>query len=201
VNPFQTIERRDVGITLRIRPQIGESGTVRMQIYQEVSNVIDQVTPGTTNAGPATRKRLIESNVVVDDGGIIVIGGLIEDRFVDNKSQVPLLGDIPWLGALFRSQSRTKTRTNLMVFLRPVVLRDAASADKLSLDRYDLIRAQQKGAQPERSVVMPINESPVLPPPREGLSIQTLPVTPIRGILPADPAASAPVPMAPPAPN
>jgi general secretion pathway protein D len=200
VNPFQTIERRDVGITLRIRPQVGEGGTVRMAIFQEVSNIIDQVAPGTTNAGPSTNKRLIESNVVVDDGGIIVIGGLIEDRFVDNKSQVPLLGDIPWLGALFRSQSRTKTRTNLMVFLRPVVLRDAASTDKLSLDRYDLIRAQQKDSQPSRSLVMPINESPVLPPMRDGLPIQTLPVTPIRGLLPPDPAASGAVPPgAPPA--
>jgi general secretion pathway protein D len=199
VNPFQTIERRDVGITLRIRPQVGESGTVRMQIYQEVSNIIDQVAPGTTNAGPSTNKRLIESNVVVDDGGIIVIGGLIEDRFVDNKSQVPLLGDIPWLGALFRSQSRTKTRTNLMVFLRPVVLRDAASADKLSLDRYDLIRAQQKDSQPARSIVMPINESPVLPPTREGMPVPTLPVAPIRGLLPPDPAAAGVAPAAPPA--
>jgi len=197
VNPFQTIERRDVGITLRIRPQVGESGTVRMQIYQEVSNIIDQVAPGTTNAGPSTNKRLIESNVVVDDGGIIVIGGLIEDRFVDNKSQVPLLGDIPYLGALFRSQSRTKTRTNLMVFLRPVVLRDAASTDKLSLDRYDLIRAQQKDSQPDRSLVMPINESPVLPPMRDGMPIPTLPVTPIRGLLPPDPAASGVPPAAP----
>ena len=204
VNPFQTIERRDVGITLRIRPQIGEGGTVRMAIYQEVSTIIDKVAPGTTNAGPSTNKRLIESNVVVDDGGIIVIGGLIEDRFVDNKSQVPLLGDIPWIGALFRSQSRTKTRTNLMVFLRPVVLRDAASADKLSLDRYDLIRSQQQETQPARSIVMPINEAPVLPPMREGLPIPTLPVTPIRGVLPvpvdpADPAASGAVPTAPPA--
>jgi general secretion pathway protein D len=197
VNPFQTIERRDVGITLRIRPQVGESGTVRMQIYQEVSNIIDQVAPGTTNAGPSTSKRLIESNVVVDDGGIIVIGGLIEDRFVDNKSQVPLLGDIPYLGALFRSQSRTKTRTNLMVFLRPVVLRDAASTDKLSLDRYDLIRAQQKDSQPSRSLVLPINESPVLPPMRDGMPIQTLPVTPIRGLLPPEPAASGVPPAAP----
>ena len=194
VNPFQTIERRDVGITLRIRPQIGESGTVRMAIFQEVSTIIDKVAPGTTNAGPSTNKRLIESNVVVDDGGIIVIGGLIEDRFVDNKSQIPLLGDIPYLGALFRSQSRTKTRTNLMVFLRPVVLRDAASADKLSLDRYDLIRAQQKDSQPAQSIVMPINDAPVLPPMRDGTPIPTLPVAPIRGVLPlpADPAASEP---------
>src|SRR6185295_13410925 len=123
-SPFQTIERKDVGITLRIRPQIGDNGTIRMTIFQEASSLSQQVAPGTSNAGPSTNKRSIESNVVVDDGQIIVLGGLIEDRYTDNKSKVPLLGDIPYLGALFRSESRTKTRTNLMVFLRPVVMRD-----------------------------------------------------------------------------
>jgi general secretion pathway protein D len=164
VNPFQTIERKDVGLTLRVKPQIGEGGTVRMQIFLESSSVADKVAPGTTNAGPSTNKRQIETNVVVDDGGIVVLGGLIEDRFTENKSKVPLLGDLPWVGGLFRSESRSKNRTNLMVFLRPTVLRDAASADKLSMDRYDLIRAQQKDAQPEPSRMMPINESPVIPP-------------------------------------
>ena len=163
-SPFQTIERKDVGITLRIRPQIGEDGAVRMTIYQEQSAVKDTAAVGTSNAGPSTTKRSIESTVVVDDGGIIVLGGLIEDRFVENKSKVPLLGDIPYVGALFRSESREKKRTNLMVFLRPIVMRDAASANKLSVDRYDLIRAQQQRAQPEPSKAMPINEAPVLPP-------------------------------------
>ena len=176
-NPFQTIERKDVGITLRIRPQIGEGGTIRMQIYQESSSVSDKVAPGTTNAGPSTNKRLIESNVIVDDGGIIVLGGLIEDKFVDNKSQVPLLGDIPGIGALFRSQNRTKTRTNLMVFLRPIVLRNAAASESLTLDRYDIIRSQQRDAQPTPSVVTPINESPVLPPMRQAPPAAA-PVTP-----------------------
>jgi general secretion pathway protein D len=163
-NPFQTIERKDVGITLRIRPQIGENGVVRMTIFQESSSLSEKVAPGTSNAGPTTNKRSIESNVVVDDGQIIVLGGLIEDKFTEKKSKVPLLGDLPYVGALFRSESREKNRTNLMVFLRPVVLRDAESANKLSLDRYDLIRAQQKDAQPSSSLLMPINESPVLPP-------------------------------------
>ncbi len=165
-NPFQTIERKDVGITLRIKPQVGEGGTVRMQIYQESSSVSDKVAPGTTNAGPSTNKRQIESNVMVDDGGIIVLGGLIEDRFVENKSKVPLLGDLPYVGGLFRSESRTKNRTNLMVFLRPVVLRDATSTDKLTLDRYDVIRAQQKDAQPLPNPMLPLKDSPVLPPMR-----------------------------------
>ena len=165
-SPFQTIERKDVGITLRIKPQVGEGGTVRMTIFQESSSVSDKVAPGTSNAGPSTDKRSIESTVVVDDGAILVLGGLIEDRFTDKKSKVPLLGDIPVLGALFRSESRTRSRTNLMVFLRPVVLRDADSANKLSLDRYDIIRARQKDAQPASSLLLPINESPVIPPQR-----------------------------------
>ena len=163
-NPFQTIERKDVGLTLRIKPQIGEGGTVRMTIYQESSSVQDKAAVGTSNAGPSTNKRSIESNVVVDDGAILVLGGLIEDRFTENNAKVPLLGDLPLVGNLFRSQRRTKTRTNLMVFLRPVVLRDAASANSLSLDRYDLIRAQQKDSQPAQSFVLPINDAPVVPP-------------------------------------
>jgi general secretion pathway protein D len=163
LNPFQTIERKDVGLTLRVRPQVGEGGTVRMSIYLESSSVSEKVAPGTSNAGPSTNKRQIESNVVVDDGGIIVLGGLIEDRFTESRSKVPLLGDLPYVGGLFRSESRTKTRTNLMVFLRPVVLRDAASGDRLSLDRYELMRAQQQGSQPAPNPMLPLGEAPVLP--------------------------------------
>jgi general secretion pathway protein D len=162
-SPFQTIERKDVGITLRIKPQVGEGGTVRMVIFQESSSISQQVAPGTSNAGPSTDKRSIESTVVVDDGAILVLGGLIEDRFTDQKSKVPLLGDIPVLGNLFRSESRTRRRTNLMVFLRPVVLRDADTAAKLSIDRYDIIRARQKDTQPAPNVLLPINESPIIP--------------------------------------
>ena len=165
-NPFQTIERKDVGITLRIRPQIGEGGTVRMTIFQEQSSVKETTAAGTTNAGPSTTKRSIEGTVVVDDGQILVLGGLIEDRYVTSKSKVPLLGDIPFLGALFRSESRERKRTNLMVFLRPIVMRDADSANRFSLDRYEQIRGEQKAAQPSPSLVLPINESPVLPPMR-----------------------------------
>jgi general secretion pathway protein D len=163
-SPFQTIERKDVGITLRIRPQIGEDGVVKMTIYQEQSSVKETAAVGTSNAGPSTTKRSIESTVVVDDGQIIVLGGLIEDRFVENRSKVPLLGDIPYVGGLFRSESRERKRTNLMVFLRPVVMRDASSLNKVSTDRYDQIRSQQQDSQPAPSAVMPINEAPVLPP-------------------------------------
>jgi general secretion pathway protein D len=163
-NPFQTIERKDVGITLRIRPQIGEGGTVRMTIFQEQSSVKADAAVGTTNAGPSTSKRSIEGTVVVDDGAILVLGGLIEDRFITTRSKVPLLGDIPLLGALFRSESRERRRTNMVVFLRPVVLRDAAGSHQFSIDRYDQIRGEQRATQPQPSAVLKINESPVLPP-------------------------------------
>jgi general secretion pathway protein D len=102
-SPFQTIERKDVGVTLRIRPQVGESGTVRMTIYQEQSAVLSVPATGTLNAGPSTTKRSIESQVVVEDGQIIVLGGLIEDRYEENKSKVPLLGDIPIISSATRS--------------------------------------------------------------------------------------------------
>ena len=163
-SPFQTIERKDVGLTLRIKPQIGEGGTVRMTIFQESSNVLDRAVPGTTNAGPSTTKRSIESTVVVDDGQIIVLGGLMEDSYTDSRSKVPLLGDVPGIGQLFRSENRSRRKTNLMVFLRPVVMRDQDAASKFSLDRYDLIRAQQKETQPTPRVLVPVNEAPILPP-------------------------------------
>ena len=163
-SPFQTIERKDVGITLKIKPQIGENGTVRMVIYQESSSVSSTAAVGTSSSGPTVNKRSIESTIVVDDGQIIVLGGLIEDNYDSTRSKVPLLGDIPYLGALFRSDTRTRRKTNLMVFLRPVVMRDQGSANKLSLDRYDYIRAEQQSSQPPYSAILQINESPVLPP-------------------------------------
>jgi general secretion pathway protein D len=162
VNPFQTVERKDVGITLRVKPQISENGTIKMQIFQEVSSV-DAATKGDAS-GPTTNKRSIESNVLVQDGGIVVIGGLLQDDYGSTQNKVPGLGDIPLLGALFKSESRSRKKTNLMVFLRPVVVRDSESTENLSLDRYDIMRSLQKDAQPNPSWVLPINESPVLPP-------------------------------------
>ncbi|HVK32847.1 MAG TPA: type II secretion system secretin GspD [Burkholderiaceae bacterium] len=190
-NPFQTVERKDVGLTLRIKPQIGEGGTVRLTIFQESTDVIAQAT-GTSGTGPTTSKRSIESNVVVDDGSILVLGGLIEDRFEDNKSKVPLLGDIPVVGHLFRSESRTKRRTNLMVFLRPIVMRSADDAKKLSLDRYDLIRGQQLNAKPDTHILLPVGEAPVLPPQRAPQAPTTLPPVAAPAPAPASAPASAP---------
>ena len=189
VNPFQTIERKDVGITLRVRPQISENGTVKMQIFQEVSNV--EQSSLTSVTGLITNKRSIESNVIVEDGGIIVLGGLLQDDYVDGEQKVPVLGDVPVLGNLFRTQSRTRTKRNLMVFLRPVVLRDATQSELLSIDRYELMRGKQIGAQPPASVVTPVNQGPVMPPmmgtPLPGPSANPPPATPSQPI-PAVPA-------------
>ena len=161
VNPFQTIERKDVGLTLRVKPQISENGTVKLQIFQEVSSV----QASTINApnGPTTNKRSIESNVLVDDGSIVVLGGLLQDEYAGNQEKVPGIGDLPIFGNLFKSETRSRRKTNLMVFLRPVVVRDAQQSDDLSFDRYDLMRLKQEVAQPPVSTVVPVNSGPVLP--------------------------------------
>ena len=170
VNPFQTIERKDVGLTLRVRPQISENGTIKMTIYQEVSNVQPQSVNSPT--GLITNVRSIESTVLVDDGAIVVLGGLLQDEYAGNQDKVPGLGDVPVLGNLFRSESRSRRKTNLMVFLRPVVMRDSRETTNLALDRYDLMRAAQREVQPANSSVLPINESPVLPPPNEAPKVR-----------------------------
>jgi general secretion pathway protein D len=164
-NPFQTIERKDVGLVLRIRPQIGEGNTVRMTIFQESSAVLSTTAAGTANAGPSTTKRSIESTVVVDDGDILVLGGLIEDSYNDTRSKVPLLGDIPVIGGLFRSENRSRKKTNLMVFLRPVVMRTQEASNQLSMDRYELMRTMQNETQPQQRLLVPVNQAPVLPAP------------------------------------
>ena len=205
-NPFQTIERKDVGLTLRIKSQIGEGGTIRLIIYQEDSRVV----PSSRNSpqGLTTDKSAIETTVVVDDGQIMVLGGLLKDEYGGSVQQVPFLGDIPVVGALFRYDSRTRTKSNLMVFLRPIIVRNQEDLSALSMDRYDLIRAaQQSVGQPVQRAIMPINDAPLAPPaPPQG------PGSPFRnGAVPPplswpDPRpapptapASAPPPAAPPA--
>ena len=163
VNPFTTVERKDVGLMLRVRPQINENGTVKLAIYQEVSKIEGSMLKDPN--GPTTSKRSIESNVLVEDGNIIVLGGLLEDSYQQGEDKVPLLGDIPYVGNLFRSESRSRKKTNLMVFLRPVVVRDAQASDTLMQDRYEAIRALQTSAQPVPSVLLnSVNGAPLLPP-------------------------------------
>lgn len=161
VNPFQTIERKDVGLTLRVRPQISANGTVKLQVFQEVSSV--QASSINAPSGLITNKRSIESSVLVEDGSIVVLGGLLQDEYAGNQERVPGLANVPLFGNLFKSESRSRKKTNLMVFLRPVVVRDAESSQALSLDRYELMRGAQQQAQPLASSVMPVQASPVLP--------------------------------------
>ena len=166
VNPFQTVERKDVGLTLRVKPQISETGTVKLTIFQEVSSV--DYTKA-SSIGLITNKRSIESNVLVEDGSVIVLGGLLSDTFSGTKSQVPGLGDIPGLGWLFRNESRTRSKANLMVFLRPIVVRDASATEALSSSRYQQMMGVQNNAQPSSNILLdtggaaklpPINQSP-----------------------------------------
>src|SRR3954470_6987321 len=159
VNPFQTVERRDVGITLRVRPQISESGTIKMVIYQEVSSVQEPVSP----TGIITNMRAIETNVLVDDGSIVVLGGLVQDSVSNSMEKVPLLGDLPLVGGLFRFETRKQSKTNLMVFLRPFIVRDENDARGVTVDRYDRMRILQQNTRTPSSVVLPNLEGPVLP--------------------------------------
>jgi general secretion pathway protein D len=161
VNPFQTIERKDVGLTLRVKPQISENGTVKMQIFQEVSSID---TRSSSTAGLITNKRSIESSVLVDDGSIVVLGGLLQDDTTNSQEKVPGLGDIPFFGNLFKAEARNRKKTNLMVFLRPVVVRDGAAAEALSLGRYEQMRLNQQGFQPANTDALPVPGSAVLPP-------------------------------------
>ena len=142
-SPFQTIERKDVGTMLRVRPQVSEGGTVKMEIAQEISSVVDT----SQAAGIITNRRAIDSNVLVDDGQIVVLGGLIEDTVEGGISKVPLLGDIPGLGRLFRYDNRKRVKTNLLIFLRPVVLRSADQAWDVTANRYDYINQRSQDAR------------------------------------------------------
>jgi general secretion pathway protein D len=177
VTPFQTIERKDVGVTLRVRPQITEGGSVRVNVYEEVSSVSDTTNP----AGIIINKRALESTVLIDDGSIIVLGGLIQDSQTDGTQKLPFLGDIPVAGALFRYDTRSRSKTNLMVFLRPTIVRNAAAGTQLTTDRYDYIIGEQKSIRNDPSVIPPVlpnmddprlpvalpPKAPLLPPPSQ----------------------------------
>ena len=159
-SPFQTIERKDVGLTLRIKPTILEGGTVKLQVYQEVSSVNSL----TNAAGIITNTRSLQSVVLVDEGQIVVLGGLIQDSVTQQEDKVPLLSSIPWLGNLFRHEIRQRTKTNLMIFIRPYVLRTATAPDTLTQDRYDYLRGEQKAGQAVSRTVLPDMPAPTLPP-------------------------------------
>jgi general secretion pathway protein D len=165
-NPFQTIERKDIGLTLRVQPQVSEAGAVKLRIYQEVSSVTrDKALVQSSDI--ITNKRSLESTVLVDDGQIVVLGGLIQDDQQASVDKVPLLGDIPYIGALFKYETRNRKRTNLMVFLRPVVLKDLHGAQAITADRYDFIRGQQGQMRLPWNVLLPETRATPLPPMEE----------------------------------
>ncbi len=161
-NPFQTIQREDIGLKLNIRPQISEGGTVKLDIYQEVSNIDNQTSQAA--AGLVTNKRAMDTSVLLDDGQIMVLGGLLEDSVVNGRDAVPVLGSIPVLGALFRYDTRERVKTNLMVFLRPYVVRDSAGGQGLTQSRYNFMRRAQSRVQPAGNPLLPDMTAPVLPP-------------------------------------
>jgi general secretion pathway protein D len=161
VQPFQTIERRDIGVLLRVRPQITEGGTIRLLIYQEVS----RIDTFTTQQGLVLSKRALESSVIVDDQQVAVLGGLIQDSFTDGSDRVPVVGDIPVIGAFFRYDARKRQKVNLLVFLKPTVVRSDAQGKTLTSERYDYIMGEQLRNRPEYRYFWNDQTVPTLPPP------------------------------------
>jgi len=160
VNPFTTYNRQDVGLILRVRPQISENAIVKMQIYQEVSSVV--AATANASSGPTLNKRDIETNVIIDDGQILVLGGLIDNQYTDSTSGIPYLSQIPIIGALFRSDSNTRTKTNLLVFLRPYILRDKGQDQEITANRMQFMDAKQGEFKPSTMLLPPVKDMPKL---------------------------------------
>jgi len=152
--PFQTIQREDVGIKLKVLPQINEGNAVKLKVTQEVSSVKKE------SDSPTLQKRQIETSVVVDDGKVLVLGGLIKDDVNETVDKVPLLADIPLIGYLFQSNNTTVRKTNLMVFLRPQILRDEITAGELTQKQYGRIQDKQQEFNRDGLLLMPDESMP-----------------------------------------
>lgn len=168
-NPFQTIQREEVGLRLNVRPQISEGGTVKLDVYQEVSSVDQRASSA---AGTVTNKRAIDTSILLDDGQIMVLGGLLQDGYTQSNEGIPWLSSLPGVGALFRSERRASNKTNLMVFLRPYIVRDANAGRSITRNRYDFIRRAQGNLKPEHSWALPDMDMPLLPPVEQGVPDQ-----------------------------
>ncbi|MEX3526299.1 MAG: type II secretion system secretin GspD [Burkholderia sp.] len=171
-NAFNTFDRQDVGLTLHVKPQITEGGILKLQLYTEDSAVLSTGSSTSNTVGvPTFTKRSIQSTVLCDNGEIIVLGGLMQDNYQVGNNKVPLLGDIPWIGQLFRSEGKSRQKTNLMVFLRPVILSDQATTQAVTANRYDYIQGVQGAYKSDNNLIRDKND-PVAPPmplgPREG---------------------------------
>lgn len=168
VNPFTTIERKDVGVTLKITPHVIDNGTVELDIYQEVSGLVSSAVSGASDL--VTNKRTIETTVIADNGEIIALGGLLEDDSTDGRTKVPVLGDIPLIGGLFRSKDKRRTKRNLMVFIRPIILQDGQDLRRYTADRYKLLqKLQLSQAKTGGGVLPPLpgNPGPSIPEKRQ----------------------------------
>ena len=152
-----------MGVTLKVKPQISEGGAVKLAIYQEVSNVDSTSNP----AGIITDVRAIETNVIVDDGEVLVLGGLMSEDSSSQQDQVPLLGDIPYLGNLFKYKTKSHDKRNLLIFLRPTVIRNHDQSNAVSLDRYDYMHAKVLTDKPDE----PLLNVPSLTPDKPGILI------------------------------
>jgi general secretion pathway protein D len=164
VNPFQTINRQQVGVKLSITPQINDTDSLVLEISQEISNIAQ-------SAGSAvdliTNQRIIETTVIVDDGEILVLGGLLEDVLRESEQRVPILGSIPLLGNLFRSRKTEKIKTNLMIFIRAEILRDSSQTAMETNAKYNQIRDILQGQQGDGVALMPGTQRPTIPPLKE----------------------------------
>jgi len=160
-NPFTTFKSKQVGISLKVKPQINEGDAIKLDIEQTV----DSITSGTAGeANLVTSQRKIKTSVMVNDGDAVILGGLITDDQNESVQKVPLLGDLPLIGRLFRYNRTTKDKTNLMVFLRPVILRDAAVTTAVTNSKYNFLRAQQLMVRGDNNGIMTNKDAPLLPP-------------------------------------
>lgn len=167
-NPFQTIQRQDVGLKLKIKPQINEGSAIRLDIDQEVSSL----TSGTSGAADLiTNKRALKTSVMVEDGEVIVLGGLVDDTLNESVQKVPVLGDIPVLGYLFSYRKSKKVKRNLMAFIHPVILRDSSQSMALSGEKYNQLRAEQLGIRKRGVELLPDEASPLMPEMEEWMAL------------------------------
>ncbi|WP_370577338.1 type II secretion system secretin GspD [Photobacterium sp. BZF1] len=166
-NPFQTVERKEVGIKLNVTPQINEGDSVQLKIEQEVSNVL-----GADGAVDVRfSKRQLTTNVLIQDGQMLALGGLIQEQTNESEQKIPILGDIPVLGHLFKSTNTTTGKTNLMVFIKPTIIRDGVTADGITQRKYNYIRAEQLFKADKGLRLMPETDVPVLPKYGEDISL------------------------------
>jgi general secretion pathway protein D len=170
-NPFQTIERKDVGLVLKVTPHINEGDSVRLDIHQEVSSLAPPVT-GAVDL--VTNKREVTTSVLIADNSLLVLGGLLDNSAKDNVQKVPLLGDVPLLGNLFRYRTNEHTKSDLMVFMHPRILRDNASESAVSNEKYNFLRTEQLQMRTESWPITPPAKRPVLPEVHDFLASPTL---------------------------